>query len=266
MKNFNPEILDQEGQEILFARVASNLLKEGKTEQATLISEVGIKKFPDYAQGHFVLAKCYQEKDMYEEARTEYERVLKYDSSHLGALKELSGLFLSSGLSDVYKDYLFRLLTLDPLNHSILDEAREQGVYDIWKSQGAIPFSKVEKIEPNEIGDTKEPEKEQNEKVDESITSQEDNLDDMAKMDLSQFENQEDDFNTIMDGLIQDSADENEETESLNYLEELETPVELENELLAEEKPVLDEDDIEMTTFDDSAEDEKKIPFYGNGF
>ena len=71
--NLTPEIIDEEGKGILFARVASKLLSEGKVDQATLISEVGMKKHPNYAQGHYVLGKCYQERDMYEEARAEYD-------------------------------------------------------------------------------------------------------------------------------------------------------------------------------------------------
>ena len=38
--NLTPELLDEEGKGILFARVATNLLEEGKVEQATLITEV----------------------------------------------------------------------------------------------------------------------------------------------------------------------------------------------------------------------------------
>ncbi len=241
MKNLSPEMLDEEGYGILFARVASNLIGEGKIEQATLLSEVGIKKYPNYAQGHFLMAKCYQEKDMSEEARTEYERVLKYDSSHLGALRELANISKSNGLIEVYKDYLFQMLTLDPLNSKLVDESREQGVYDLWKMDGKTPFSQIEKIKPDEIGDDKDSSAE----VEESELSMpkiSEEPDDSTKIDLSQFENQDDDFNTIMDGLIPDDAEGNEEVDINEFVNELDKSVEEESELLAEEKPVLDKE------------------------
>jgi tetratricopeptide (TPR) repeat protein len=236
--NLTPELLDEEGKSILFARVASKLHDEGKIDQATLISEVGIKKHPNYAQGHYILGKCYQEKDMYEEARAEYERVLRYDSSHLGVLKKLAGLYNATGLNDVYKDYLYRLLTLDPLNSSILDECKEQGIYEYWKSSNSSNITTEENYESgieDSIGFSLEEEKKS---VELEVESEKKDTEDLLKIDLNQFENQEDDFTTIMDGLIQETSEENSDADTTNYLKDLESPIEIESELLAEEKPI----------------------------
>lgn len=259
--NLTPDILDEEGKGILFARVASNLLKEGKVDQATLITEVGIKKHPNYAQGHYILGKCYQEKDMYEEARAEYERVLRFDSSHLGAMKELAGLYHSTGLDDVYKDYLYRLLTLDPLNSNVIDECKEQGVYDIWKSQFETPLDSSETIEPEKIDDSVISLEEEKQAVEEEVESEKKDAEDLMKIDLTQFENQVDDFTTIMDGLIQETSDSDQEVDSTNYLKDLESPIEIESELLAEEKPIEESID-ELDAFEkEEILEETKSPF-----
>jgi tetratricopeptide (TPR) repeat protein len=256
--NLTPEIIDEEGKDILFARVASELLNKGKVDQATLISEVGIKKLPNYAQGHYVLGKCYQIKDMYEEARAEYERVLRYDSSHLGAMKELAGLYNSTGLNDVYKDYLYRLLTLDPLNTKILDECKEQGVYEIWKTREELPLTTKESIEPIKNDKTGFSIEEESKSIEKEVESEKKNAEDLLKIDLTQFENQADDFTTIMDGLIQESSEEGKDVDATNYLKDLESPAEIENELLAEEKPIEDSiDELDVFEKGEILEDSK---------
>ena len=82
-----PRILKEKGRDILFGRIASILLEKDDVEQAIEICENGIKKYPMYAQGHFILAKCYKKKEMFDEARVEFERVLRYDQNHLNSLQ-----------------------------------------------------------------------------------------------------------------------------------------------------------------------------------
>jgi len=244
--NLTPDIIDEEGKGILFARVASKLLNEGNIDQATFISEVGIKKYPNYAQGHYVLGKCYQDKDMYDEARAEYERVLRYDSSHLGAMKELAGLYSSTGLEDVYKDYLYRLLTLDPLNSKVLDECKEKGVYEIWVGRDNHTFEPVIDTDAQELKVPETDLQKESETIEDKFEDSEKDTEDVEKIDLTQFENQNDDFTTIMDGLIQESGEDGQEVDASNYLEDLESPMEIESELLAEEKPIEDHiDDLD---------------------
>lgn len=259
MNDLSSEIINEKGKGILFARVASDLLKNGKIEQCLQVCEAGVKQFPNYAQGHFILAKCYQENDMVEEARTEYERVLNYDSAHLGALKGLAKLFHASGMDNLYKDYLYRLITQDPLNELMIKEAQEQGVYDQWRTDSSRPFSEVEKITADEIGN--ETESTEIEVKDTEDEKTEEKTPDENKMDLSQFENQDDDFNTIMDGLIQESIEDSEDKENINYIHDLQTPVEIESELMAEEKPILDYEQDELDDDEDLEFMEKESPF-----
>ena len=123
--------LSERQREILFARVAANLLKEEKIDEAIGLCENGLKQFPHYAQGHYVLAKCYLRKKMFDEARLELERVLRYDANHLNAIRELAGIYQSTGLDDIYREYLLQLYTLDPLNDSVLDEIKLAGAGEL---------------------------------------------------------------------------------------------------------------------------------------
>ena len=59
------KIMEQQNREILFARVASNLLRAEKVDDAKQLCEDGLKQFPTYAPGHFVLAKCYLAKKLW---------------------------------------------------------------------------------------------------------------------------------------------------------------------------------------------------------
>jgi tetratricopeptide (TPR) repeat protein len=164
------KIMEQQDREILFARVASNLLRVEKVDEARQICEDGLKQFPTYAPGHFILAKCYLEKKMFDEAKAEFERVLRYDPNHLNAIRELSLIHKNTGLEDVYKDYLLLLISLDPLNEEFREEAIAAGVY---KQQESVKEESVKKdgLKPS-----------------------------IPHVDLSQFDNVEDDFETILKG------------------------------------------------------------------
>ena len=93
-----------------------------------------------------------------------------------------------------------------------------------------FPFSEVEKITADEIGKETETPNEQ-ESANTDFAKTEEKRSDSIKMDLSQFENQDDDFNTIMDGLIQETTEENDDVGNLNYLQDLQTPVEIESDI-----------------------------------
>ena len=77
---------------ILFAHKASDLLNADKNDEALQVCEEGVKRFPFYAEGHYILARCYQLQDRIEEAIAEFERTLFYSPGHLKALKALAYL------------------------------------------------------------------------------------------------------------------------------------------------------------------------------
>jgi tetratricopeptide (TPR) repeat protein len=213
---FSPEILNEPDNYILFAHIASILLDKGKLDDAINICESGLKKVPSYAQGHFILARCYQLKNKPDQAKAEFERVLRYDPNHTAAIREIALFHRRNGMNDMYKRYLYQLLTLDPTNDIVVEESKSAKVFFPW-------------IHPN--------------------TEVKDAVTDDEKLDLSQFGNRDDDFTTIMHGLFkpEDKTDVEHELKA----EELTVEPE-EEEIIADEVPYENDSyDYSLKTHDD---------------
>ncbi|HEM48898.1 MAG TPA: hypothetical protein ENO27_01680, partial [Caldithrix sp.] len=67
------KILESGSDSILFAHKAFKFLENQQSEEALSICEEGVKRFPFYAEGHFILGKCYQTLKKYDDAKNEYE-------------------------------------------------------------------------------------------------------------------------------------------------------------------------------------------------
>jgi tetratricopeptide (TPR) repeat protein len=197
-------MVNQPGKEILFAHYASNLLKSGKLDEAIKVCERGLKKYPTYAQAHYILARCYIRKKLNDEARAELERVLRYEPNHIKAIRDLAGLHFANGFQDLYKEYLMQLFTLDPVNEKVIEEAKKLGEYKLWSAEYTPPAPTEPEIQPEIVPDSNdykedvfiETEKEKTEESDtDSIFPD--------KIDLSQFDNVDDDFTTILHGKME---------------------------------------------------------------
>ena len=187
------------GGEILFARLASNLLQSGEIDEAQKLCERGLKRYPAYAQAHYILAKCYLRKNMTDEARAELERVLRYDANHIKAIRDLAGIYLAADFQDLYKEYLLRLYTLDPLNGAVIEEFIKSGLDEIWS------YAPEQDMADKNIDESSLPETE--DKAEETLFLEDDKVKSQGadplfpdKIDLSQFDNLKDDFTTILHG------------------------------------------------------------------
>lgn len=201
-------MVNQPGKEILFAHLASNLLKSGELDEAIKLCEKGLKKFPTYAQAHYILARCYIRKKLNDEARAELERVLRYDPNHIKAIRDIAGLYFANESQDLYKEYLMQLFTLDPINENVIQEAKKLGEYELWLAVKKDPVSP----EPSNEIDLENEDKDQKdnvfiepEKENASIYEQPDPIF-PDKIDLSQFDNIKDDFTTILHGKLEYSG------------------------------------------------------------
>jgi len=193
------------GGDILFARLAYNLLQSGDVEEATKILEKGLRTYPSYAQAHYILAKCYMKQHLTDEARAELERVLRYDPNHSNAIKDISSMYFINGFQDLYKDYLLKLFTLNPLYEEVVDEVKKLGEYKLWAS--AAGDSSPVDLSHKDLKDDEIPEPEipvvpppKPENVEQEESSE---LIFPDKVDLSQFDNVQDDFTTILHGNLE---------------------------------------------------------------
>ncbi len=200
-------MVNQPGKEILFAHLASNLLKSGELDEAIKLCEKGLKKFPTYAQAHYILARCYIRKKLNDEARAELERVLRYDPNHIKAIRDIAGLYFTNGFQDLYKEYLMQLFTLDPINENVIQEAKKLGEYELWLAvkKGPVSPEPAKKIDlENEDKDQKDNVFIEPEKENASLYEPDPVFPD--KIDLSQFDNVKDDFTTILHGKLEYSG------------------------------------------------------------
>ncbi len=101
---------------ILFAHRASEQLKDQAAVEALQLCEEGVKRFPFYAEGHYVLARCYQELDRLDEAQAEFERTLSFNPGHLKALKALAFINYKKQLGAHGRSLLETMALYDPLN------------------------------------------------------------------------------------------------------------------------------------------------------
>ncbi len=114
---------------ILFAHKAANMLNSDAAEEALQFCEEGVKRFPFYAEGHYVLARCYQVLKQTEEAREEFERTLYYSPGHLKALKALAYLNYQNKWREKGNDVLLTMAVYDPLNRELMDFLRSENVF-----------------------------------------------------------------------------------------------------------------------------------------
>jgi len=106
---------------ILFAHRASEQLTDQATDEALRLCEEGVKRFPFYAEGHYVLARCYQELDRLDEAQAEFERTLAFNPGHLKALKALAFINYKKKMRPHGRSILETMALYDPLNAELIE-------------------------------------------------------------------------------------------------------------------------------------------------
>ncbi|NOG43696.1 MAG: hypothetical protein HND50_00565 [Calditrichaeota bacterium] len=116
---------------ILFASKASRLMENDKVEQAMTLCEAGVRNFPFYSPGHFVLGLCYESLGKKDEAKNEFERTLVYDPSHSKAMRKLSGIYENSGLSTISNEWLIKESLYNPMDQSLIEILKEKNLYDL---------------------------------------------------------------------------------------------------------------------------------------
>jgi len=115
---------------ILFASKASRLIESDKTDQALNLCEAGVRSFPFYAPGHYVLGLCYQAMDKKDEAKNEFERALVFDPAHSKAMRKLSEFYQGSGLLQIADEWLVKEALYNPLDQSLINILKEKNLYD----------------------------------------------------------------------------------------------------------------------------------------
>ncbi|MBT5872984.1 MAG: hypothetical protein HOH43_06155 [Candidatus Latescibacteria bacterium] len=111
--------LNRGTESILFAKIAEESRAKGEVKKALKVCEDGIGKFPNYATGHYILARCYLEEEMNTEAKESLAEALKFAPHHIAALTELASLYQIENNSSQALHYYRQALAIDPLNERI---------------------------------------------------------------------------------------------------------------------------------------------------
>ncbi len=226
------KILGKSGSDnILFAHKAALLLDDNMVDDALNLCEMGVKKFPFYAEGHYVLGRCYQMFERYDDAKNEFERTLTFAPGHVRAMGALAYVFYKKKLKKMGNRYLLKNAVHEPNNQELIEYLEAQGLYgQLFKSpiieaqlsadlDGFLPDEREkedlrERVEKT-FGMSDETrrilKKDQVDLAEESYKDQDtfevkniiDSLDEgdttpKTGIDLSQYANVEDDFSTLM--------------------------------------------------------------------
>ena len=141
MAEAQDKILNSGSDSILFAHKAFNFIENQQYEEALSICEAGVKQFPFYAEGHFILGKCYQTLKKYNDAKNEYERTLVFMPGHIRALSALAFIYHKMDLAPKATDLLIQASLYNPLNKDLIGYLKSENLYhSIYPaSDAAIP-------------------------------------------------------------------------------------------------------------------------------
>ena len=114
---------------ILFASKASRLIETDKIQHALNLCEAGVRNFPFYAPGHYILGLCYEAMDNKDEAKNEFERAVVYDPSHSKAMRKLSEFYAGSGLKQIADEWLVKEALYNPLDKALITLLKEKNIY-----------------------------------------------------------------------------------------------------------------------------------------
>ncbi len=175
----------------LFVPLAEEYRKEGILDEAIKVLLNGLESQPGYMSARVLLGKIYIEKEMLNEARTEFESVIESIPDNLYAHKKLSGIYRDIGEIDLaIKSYKI-ILKLNPMDEDALDRLRElEG-----EEPAQVPSEESPAFEPPLSEEITMPEEEL-EEIDVSDTAEEAASADEIKLDsafdeekLTEFEN-----------------------------------------------------------------------------
>jgi len=129
-----------------FAPLADAYRKAGQVDEALILVRAGIEKHPDYLSAHIVLGRCLLDKKEDDGAGQAFERVLGLDAENIIALKSLSEIAERRGDPVGARQWLQKLLVVDPMN--------AEADADLQRLGGAIaeaPTAPMEAL-PAELG------------------------------------------------------------------------------------------------------------------
>ncbi|MDA8433050.1 MAG: hypothetical protein M0Z60_08810 [Nitrospiraceae bacterium] len=134
----------------LFVPLAEEYRKEGMLDDAISVLMSGIERQPGYMSARVSLGKIFLEKGMTNEARGEFENVIKSIPDNLYAHKKLAEIYRDMGRKDMSVQSYRTVLKLNPLDEDSLANLRdleEEKLQDPGKAPAGIPEEPLAAVE-----------------------------------------------------------------------------------------------------------------------
>ncbi|SVA50698.1 uncharacterized protein METZ01_LOCUS103552, partial [marine metagenome] len=104
---------------IRFGKIAEESRARGDVKKALKLCRDGVDKYPTYATGHVILARCYLAEGRNTEAKGSLAEALCLDPHHISVLSELAGMYQLENNNSQALYYYRQALAVDPLNTRI---------------------------------------------------------------------------------------------------------------------------------------------------
>ena len=121
-------ILSVGSESVLFAHKVDLLLDEDEVDEALELCEEGVKRFPFYTEGYVQLARCYQLKNMNEEAIKAFIQALKLQPGHVKALKGLAYLYYKLQNKEMGEKMLLNAYLFNPYDEELHEFLESEGL------------------------------------------------------------------------------------------------------------------------------------------
>jgi tetratricopeptide (TPR) repeat protein len=119
------EKFEKDSNSKLFLPLAEEYRKEGMLDEAIDVLQQGIERHSSYTSARVLLGKIYFEKGMTDEARREFESVVKIVPDNLFAHRKLAEVYRASGEPELAVKTLKTVLRLNPLDDESVTSLRE---------------------------------------------------------------------------------------------------------------------------------------------
>lgn len=141
LKNLE-EFYSQNQDSIIFAFLANEYIKAGDYAKAREVAEKGIRKYPTYAYGYFVLGLAFYHLNDLKRAKKQLELSVTYDEKNPRAWKLIGEINENLNLSLNAAESKLQYFLLDPFNKDAVDKFQEEEMlqFDEFENDQSLDF------------------------------------------------------------------------------------------------------------------------------
>jgi len=141
LKNLE-EFYSQNQDSIIFAFLANEYIKAGNYAKAREVAEKGIRKYPTYAYGYFVLGLAFYHLNDLKRAKKQLELSVTYDEKNPRAWKLIGEINENLNLSLNAAESKLHYFLLDPFNKDAVDKFQEEEMlqFDEFENDQSLDF------------------------------------------------------------------------------------------------------------------------------